>query len=116
MHIQDHEWNHGNAAYGIKPQELYSIRASHNAMRDFVAIPYNVRGALIACQAWDLETKKELLVDKSSFFVGGEGEIRTLEPLLTVTRFPVVRPRPTRRLLHEILPTLLHRPVYDTTK
>ena len=30
---------------------------------------------------------------------GGEGEIRTLEPLLTVTRFPVVRPRPTRRLL-----------------
>ena len=34
-----------------------------------------------------------------SFFTGGEGEIRTLEPLLTVTRFPVVRPRPTRRLL-----------------
>ena len=32
-------------------------------------------------------------------FFGGEGEIRTLEPLLTVTRFPVVRPRPTRRLL-----------------
>ena len=30
---------------------------------------------------------------------GGEGEIRTLEPLLTVTRFPVVRPRPTRRHL-----------------
>ncbi len=25
---------------------------------------------------------------------GGEGEIRTLEPLLTVTRFPVVRARP----------------------
>lgn len=26
--------------------------------------------------------------------LGGEEEIRTLEPLLTVTRFPVVRPRP----------------------
>ena len=34
------------------------------------------------------------------FLYGGEEEIRTLEPLLTVTRFPVVRPRPTRRLLH----------------
>ena len=32
-------------------------------------------------------------------FFGGDGEIRTLEPLLTVTRFPVARPRPTRRHL-----------------
>ena len=31
--------------------------------------------------------------------VGGEGEIRTLEPLLTVTRFPIVRARPATRLL-----------------
>ena len=31
---------------------------------------------------------------------GGEAGIRTLEALLTPTRFPVVRPRPTRRLLH----------------
>ena len=31
-------WNHGNAVYGIKPQELYSIRASRNVMRDFVGI------------------------------------------------------------------------------
>ena len=52
---QRSEWNHGNAVYGIKPQELYSIRASRNAMRDFVAIPYNTRGALIPYQAcgWD---------------------------------------------------------------
>lgn len=34
---------------------------------------------------------------------GGEREIRTLEPFLTVTRFPVVRPRPTRRFLQKIL-------------
>ena len=34
------------------------------------------------------------------FYTGGEGEIRTLEPFMAVTRFPVVRPRPTRRLLH----------------
>ena len=31
---------------------------------------------------------------------GGEGGIRTLEPLLMVTRFPIVRARPTTRLLH----------------
>ena len=30
----------------------------------------------------------------SANFYGGEEEIRTLEPLLTVTRFPVARPRP----------------------
>ena len=33
------------------------------------------------------------------FLFGGEGEIRTLEPLLTVTRFPIVRARPATRLL-----------------
>ena len=32
-------------------------------------------------------------------FFGGEGGIRTLEPLLTVTRFPIVRARPATRLL-----------------
>ena len=30
---------------------------------------------------------------------GGEGEIRTLETLMRPTRFPVVRARPTTRLL-----------------
>ena len=55
---QRSEWNHGNAVYGIKPQELYSIRASRNAMRDFVAIPYNTRGALIPYQACGLDNKK----------------------------------------------------------
>ena len=44
---------------------------------------------------------KESSLGYKLLFSGGEGEIRTLEPLLTVTRFPVVRPRPTRRLLHE---------------
>ena len=33
------------------------------------------------------------------FFCGGDEEIRTLERLLTPTRFPVVRPRPSRRHL-----------------
>ncbi len=33
--------------------------------------------------------------------VGGEGEIRTLERLLTVTRFPIVRARPATRLLRK---------------
>ncbi len=36
---------------------------------------------------------------KSSFFFGGDGEIRTLEELLTPTRFPIVRARPTTRHL-----------------
>ena len=34
------------------------------------------------------------------FFDGAEGGIRTLETLLTFTRFPIVRARPTTRLLH----------------
>ena len=33
---------------------------------------------------------------------GGEGGIRTLEPLLTVTRFPIVRARPATRLLQAV--------------
>ena len=41
---------------------------------------------------------------------GGDGEIRTLEPLLTVTRFPVVRPRPTRRHLHVVIRTVKQSP------
>ena len=36
-------------------------------------------------------------------FFGGEGGIRTHEALLTPTRFPVVRPRPAKRLLHTLL-------------
>ena len=55
---QRSEWNHCNAVYGIKPQELYSIRASRNAMRDFVGVPYNARGALIPYQACGLDNKK----------------------------------------------------------
>ena len=39
------------------------------------------------------------LVDKRGFLHGGEGGIRTLELLLTVTRFPIVRARPATRLL-----------------
>ena len=35
-------------------------------------------------------------------FSGGDGEIRTLEPLLTVTRFPIVRARPATRHLHAV--------------
>ena len=31
---------------------------------------------------------------------GADGEIRTLEELMTLTRFPIVRARPTTRHLH----------------
>ena len=46
------------------------------------------------------KTKKTAI--QAVFMFGGEGEIRTLEPLLTVTRFPIVRARPATRLLHRI--------------
>ena len=36
---------------------------------------------------------------KESFFVGGDGGIRTPETMVWFTRFPVARPRPTRRHL-----------------
>ena len=68
-------WNHGNAVYGIKPQELYSIRASRNAMRDFVGVPYNARGALIPYQACGLDNKKGTFGRQKFLFVGGAGEI-----------------------------------------
>ena len=42
--------------------------------------------------------KKKIFKRRPSFY-GGEGGIRTLERLLTVTRFPIVRARPATRLL-----------------
>ena len=68
---QRSEWNHGNAVYGIKPQELYYIRASRNAMRDFVTIPYNARARRFHTKpaAW-ITKNAPLSVDKSAFFVG----------------------------------------------
>ena len=74
---QRSEWNHGNAVYGIKPHQLYSIRASRNAMRDFVGIPYNARGALIPYQACGLDKKTPRT--KFSVFFGGGWWIRTTE-------------------------------------
>ena len=41
----------------------------------------------------------------TGFLPGGEGEIRTLETLMGPTRFPVVRARPTTRLLR-VWPTV----------
>ena len=82
-------WNHGNAVYGIKPQELYSIRASRNAMRDFVGVPYNARGALIPYQACGLDKqKKELLVNKSSFLLVEHRGFEPLTPTLPVLCAP----------------------------
>ena len=41
-----------------------------------------------------ISLKNDKFLSKLVVFHGGEGGIRTLEPLLTVTRFPIVRPRP----------------------
>ena len=69
------------------------------------AMPSQIDGFHSPHFARRLHTNPSDWIEKSKscdlLFSGGEGEIRTLEPLLTVTRFPVVRPRPTRRLLHE---------------
>ena len=102
-------WNHGNAVYGIKPQELYSIRASRNAMRDFVGVSYNARGALIPYQACGLDNKKkELLVDKSSFFVGGDGGIRTHDPYVANVMLSQLSYTPIFTLQFKIIPHHLH--------
>ena len=61
-------------------------------------------------------TKKATLLGG---FRGGEGEIRTLEPLLTVTRFPIVRARPATRLLRisSAFKYIIYRRLkYHTTK
>ena len=44
--------------------------------------------------------KQKTAPDGAAFCFGGDGEIRTLEELLTLTRFPIVRARPTTRHLH----------------
>ena len=36
-------WNHHEVMHGIKPQDTNFIRALRDAMRDFVAIPYNAK-------------------------------------------------------------------------
>ena len=58
-------------------------------------VPYDIPPALAM-----LEKHKRKSTASAVLNPGGEGEIRTLEPFLAVTRFPVVRARPTTRLLH----------------
>ena len=55
------------------------------------------REVFLACSNLSLRQRKKGAI--GTLCVGGEGEIRTLEPLLTVTRFPIVRARPATRLL-----------------
>lgn len=65
-------------------------------------------GAAVVCNQYLFDCTESLFWRQKTrlfrrVFFGGEREIRTLEPFLTVTRFPVVRPRPTRRFLQKIL-------------
>ena len=68
--------------------------------------PYNKRCLFHSAKNLSDKKRKAAL---ATFLPGGEGEIRTLEPFLAVTRFPVVRPRPTRRLLQKIFSAALPR-------
>ena len=49
-----------------------------------------------------LSDKTKSHPNRDGFLFGGEGGIRTLELLLTVTRFPIVRARPATRLLQAV--------------
>ena len=56
-------------------------------------------------------------------YFGGVGEIRTLEELLTPTRFPIVRARPTTRhlriaqeSLYELVSLVIIMPTYGKVK
>ena len=51
----------------------------------------------------NLFQKNNRVHESVPYHFGGGGEIRTLEPLLTVTRFPIVRARPATRLLHAVV-------------
>ena len=57
-------WNHHEVMYGINPKENARWRVMPYAYGDYILtcgeIPY---------QSFGLDNKKELLVDKSSFFV-----------------------------------------------
>ena len=43
IHSLSAVWNHHEVMYGINPKETRFMRALRDAMRDFVAIPYNAR-------------------------------------------------------------------------
>ena len=57
----------------------------------------------LGCSIWirisPSRIKKQQPAEWQTVIFGGDGEIRTLEELLTLTRFPIVRARPTTRHL-----------------
>ena len=56
-------------------------------------------GCSILIRISPLRKEKQKPAKRQVFIFGGDGEIRTLEELLTLTRFPIVRARPTTRHL-----------------
>ena len=91
--------------HGKVPKKLFRAvvaAGSGEAVRTFPArlyfFPAALASQLTGCDSLLLlrhEKRRTMCV----FFRGGEGGIRTLEPLLTITRFPIVRARPATRLL-----------------
>ena len=67
-------------------------------LHDVLRKPHGQRVSLKPKQ----KAKTSRFLSTLRFLFGGEGGIRTLEPLLTVTRFPIVRARPATRLLHRV--------------
>ena len=66
----------------------------------------------LASNPFPLNSAKAKTAFTGGFHFGGEGGIRTLETLLTPTRFPIVRARPATRLLHMPYPAIIPQYFY----
>ena len=76
-----------------KPPNLaaYTALSSSSSRYNSLLTRHSCGVVRILCSSSAIAKKT---VKSRLFCYGGGGGIRTLEPLLTVTRFPVVRPRP----------------------
>ena len=72
------------------------IRALRDAMRDFVAIPYNARGALITCQSFGLDKKRTKHLLRS--FFGTEQGCSPLANIPAACRLQASLTRSARRM------------------
>ena len=100
---RQHRFFHGTA-FGADG-EICSAAPAADTHAGTETIPRIVSlASLVPCSNLSFSPLDNIRKDSIRFpkrcLLGGEGEIRTLEALLMLTRFPVVRARPATRLLH----------------
>ena len=78
--------------------EREGLRNPELGFTDLIGVFTGAKNTEVSRNSLATKHKKHRLMAVLLVF-GGEGGIRTLEPLLTVTRFPIVRARPATRLL-----------------